>query len=270
VFGEYVDDGVKRTTPLAQRPGGRRFLVDARGGKFDTVLAMRLDRLARSLRVLLDANTALAVFCVSIKSAQEPLDTRDAFGNCLFQLLGSMPELELSTILERTALGRAKVAKDGKWTGGRIPFGYTVEGGHLVEHPAQAGIVRSIFANIAAVSSLVTQCKRLTEAAGKRWREWNLSAMLHNRLYLGEGQGNPQGEPFSPDIEAPEQRPSWALEMCVLWWYVRLYADAAGCRNLLLFIRNISERTGTGEAVQGPKNVSRLSPILRWKSSHQR
>jgi site-specific DNA recombinase len=72
VFGEYVDDGVKRTTPLAQRPGGRRFLVDARGGKFDTVLAMRLDRLARSLRVLLDANTALAVFCVSIKSAQEP------------------------------------------------------------------------------------------------------------------------------------------------------------------------------------------------------
>ena len=80
-----------------------------------------------------------------------------------------MVELERSTIQERTALGRATVAKDDKWTCGRIPFGYTVESGHLVEHPAQAGIVRSISANIAAVSSLITQCNRLTKATGFTW-----------------------------------------------------------------------------------------------------
>lgn len=74
----------------------------------------------------------------------------------------------------------------GKFTGARIPFVYTVVDGYLAKHPQNASTVRGIFTNVAAGSTLMAECRRLTEATGRRWREGTLSAMLHNRLYLGE------------------------------------------------------------------------------------
>src|SRR5215212_441125 len=56
----YKDDGVSGTIPLHERPEGRRLLEDAKAGKFDTVLVYRLDRLGRSLLVIVDAHDRLA------------------------------------------------------------------------------------------------------------------------------------------------------------------------------------------------------------------
>jgi len=133
VAGEYVDDGISGTVPLAQRPEGQRLAVDAEAGRFGVVLVYRIDRLGRSLRSLLDAHDTLSDCGVSIRSATEPFDTSSPIGSFLFQLLASLAELEKSTISERTSRGRDRVAAQGKWTGGPIPFGYDLDGtGHLV------------------------------------------------------------------------------------------------------------------------------------------
>jgi site-specific DNA recombinase len=138
-----------------------------------------VDRLARSLRVLLGTHTALTALGVSIKLATEPLDTSTPFGTFLFQLLGSM--LEKSTILERTALGRHRIAKAGRWTGGHVPFGYAVQDGYLVPHPEHAQVVREVFERVAGGSTLMADRARLTQLTGKRWSESTLSFMLKNR-----------------------------------------------------------------------------------------
>ena len=127
VIGEYVDDGFSGTLPLDQRPHGRRLLEDARNARFSAVIAYRLDRLGRSLRALLDAHDALERAGVTIRSATEPFDTSTPIGTFLFQLLASLAELERSTMQERMTMGRDRVARDGKWTGGPIPFGYDVD-----------------------------------------------------------------------------------------------------------------------------------------------
>src|SRR5687767_438961 len=106
VAGEYVDDGISGTVPLADRPEGQRLIVDAEAGQFGVVLVYRIDRLGRSLRSLLDAHDALDGLGVAIKSATEPFDTSSPIGSFLFQLLASLAELEKSTIAERTSLGR--------------------------------------------------------------------------------------------------------------------------------------------------------------------
>ena len=64
---------------------------------------------------------------VAIRSATEPFDTTSPIGAFLFQLLGSLAELEKSTIAERTSLGRNRVASDGGYTGGPIPIGYDLD-----------------------------------------------------------------------------------------------------------------------------------------------
>src|SRR3712207_141761 len=59
VAGVYKDDGVPGTVTLHERPGGQRLLADAREGKFEAVVVYRLDRLGRSLLVIVDAHDRL-------------------------------------------------------------------------------------------------------------------------------------------------------------------------------------------------------------------
>src|SRR5438105_3526386 len=118
VIDEYEDDGITGTLPLSQRPAGRRLLDDARQGRFGCVLVYRVDRLGRSLTALLDAHTVLSQTGITIRSATEPFDTSTSIGTFLFQLLGSLAELEKSTITERMSLGRDRVVRNGAWPGG--------------------------------------------------------------------------------------------------------------------------------------------------------
>jgi site-specific DNA recombinase len=90
VAGEYVDDGISGTVPLADRPEGQRLLIDAEAGRFGTVLVYRIDRFGRSLRSLLESHDALDACGVAIRSATEPFDSGSPIGAFLFQLLGSL------------------------------------------------------------------------------------------------------------------------------------------------------------------------------------
>jgi site-specific DNA recombinase len=101
----YADDGLSGTIPLHERPEGGRLLEDAKEGKFSTLLIYRLDRLGRSLLVIVDAHDRLQAFGVALKSATEPIDTSNPSGRLIFQMLASFAEYERETIGERTRAG---------------------------------------------------------------------------------------------------------------------------------------------------------------------
>ena len=105
------------TIPLHERPEGKRLLDDAKAGKFGTVLVYRLDRLGRSLLVIVDAHDRLQAAGVSLRSATEPIDTSNPSGRLIFQMLASFAEYERGTIRERTQAGLHRAFRDGKHTG---------------------------------------------------------------------------------------------------------------------------------------------------------
>ena len=127
IAAEYVDDGISGATPLDRRAQGRRLLDDGGTRAFGAVLVYRLDRLGRSLSTLLAAHQALDRAGVTIRSATEPFATGTPIGRFVFQLLGSITELERETISERMTMGRDRVARGGKYTGGPIPLGYDLD-----------------------------------------------------------------------------------------------------------------------------------------------
>jgi site-specific DNA recombinase len=209
---EYVDDGISGTVPLADRPEGQRLLIDAEAGRFGSVLVYRIDRLGRSLRALLDAHDTLSGYSVAIRSATEPFDSGTPIGAFLFQLLGSLAELEKSTIAERTGLGRNRVASSGGYTGGPIPLGYDLdEAGRLMLSArnvpqlgmTEAEMVADIFARVANGRATVNgECERLTALGIPRQQRypngrilpgspaWGLSSLrfiIHNPTYKGAG-----------------------------------------------------------------------------------
>ena len=126
VAGVYIDDGISGTRrwKIGRRAGA---CSKTRGGAFTVVLVYRLDRLGRSLKSLLAAHEQLDKAGVAIRSGTEPFDTASPIGRFLFSLLGSMAELERSTISERMTRGRDRVAREGQYTGGPIPTGYDLD-----------------------------------------------------------------------------------------------------------------------------------------------
>ena len=212
VAGVYIDDGVSGATPLESRPEGRRLLDDAETGKFNVVLVFRLDRLGRSLKALLEAHERLDKAGVAIRSGTEPFDTASPIGKFLFSLLGSMAELERSTIAERMTRGRDRVARNGKYTGGIIPTGYDLdEDGRLVPSTrivpnlgiTEAELVCDVFTRVAnRETTLMGESARLTALGVPRsyrwggtkgrtvelgvWHSGALASVIHNPTYRGD------------------------------------------------------------------------------------
>jgi DNA invertase Pin-like site-specific DNA recombinase len=208
IAGIYADEGVSGVVPVPDRPAGARLLADARAGRFGTVLVYRIDRLARSTRVLLDTHDALTACGVALRSMTEPFDTSSPLGEFIMTLLGSLAALERATILERMSLGKHRAAREGRWLGGAPPFGYRVEGPEhdrrLVVDEAQAAVVRRIFHLYVHEGLGLIPLAELLNAEGvptpyqargqttKRWpgeaRRWNtgtLSRLLRNTAYIG-------------------------------------------------------------------------------------
>lgn len=129
----YLDDGITGTIPLNERPGGKELLKDAKEGFFNLLLVYRIDRLGRSARIILDSVYELEQCGVKIKSMTEPFDTGDPNGRFLLTILAGVADLERETILERMWLGANKAAREGKWLGGIVPYGYRVNDDGFLE-----------------------------------------------------------------------------------------------------------------------------------------
>lgn len=99
-----------------QRPGLGRLLDFARGG--DVVVAVKLDRIARSLRELVNISADLEARGVGLRMIDQPIDTTTPSGRLLFAIVGAIAEFERSLIIERTNDGLATARAAGR-TGGR-------------------------------------------------------------------------------------------------------------------------------------------------------
>jgi len=146
---------------------------------------------------------------ITIRSATEPFDTSTPIGTFLFQLLGSLAELDKATIIERMPLGRDRVARNGKWTGGVVPLGYDLDAeGCLVPSTrrieevdmTEVELVCDLFQRIANGGTASAECYRLNALGvptSKRygngkvvdiraaWQPGRLSKPLKNTVYVG-------------------------------------------------------------------------------------
>ena len=118
------------------RPGLAALLDYARPG--DTVCVVRLDRLGRSLRELLETVEGFRTRDLAFRSLEERLDTGSAAGELVFHVFGAIAHFERRLIAERTKDGIAAARARGKRPG-RQPL--DVEAPHQPAH-AEDPLVR--------------------------------------------------------------------------------------------------------------------------------
>lgn len=113
------------------RPGFEAMMD--RLGDVDAIVFLRLDRLARSIRQLLSVAERCEAANVQLVAADGVIDTSTAMGRLFFQLRGSLAEFESATLSERLRSMHSYLREQGKWTGGKAPYGFRVDGdGRLI------------------------------------------------------------------------------------------------------------------------------------------
>lgn len=128
VFATYSDNDLSAYSGKP-RPGYQQLLTDLRAGRADTVLAWHTDRLHRSpaeLEEYIDVCEPRAVQTRTVKAGH--LDLTTATGRMIARQLGVQARYEVERMIERQRRKRDEMARDGKYFGGRRPFGFEADG----------------------------------------------------------------------------------------------------------------------------------------------
>lgn len=138
VVDEYVDDGMSASKSRGPSSHWARMLADADAGKVDTVIAVDLDRLLRSLQdlIVLIEHNLMAV------TVNGDLDLSTADGEFRATMLAAIARFEVRRKGERQSRAQMQRAMQGRAPKGVRPLGYATNG-DLIEDEAAA--VHEIF-----------------------------------------------------------------------------------------------------------------------------
>ncbi len=117
IVAEYSDKGISGTKDKTERPGLEGMLEDARRRKFDVVMIWGLDRLGRSLKIVLATAGEVQDAGCELYAEKQAIDTSSAAGRFTFHLFAALAELERDMIVERIHAGLRRARAEGKRPG---------------------------------------------------------------------------------------------------------------------------------------------------------
>lgn len=88
--------------------------------KGDTLVIWKIDRLARSMKQLIETIESFQDQGIGLKSLQDPIDTSSPSGKLVFHIFAALAEFERGVIRERTTAGLRAARERGR-VGGRPP-----------------------------------------------------------------------------------------------------------------------------------------------------
>lgn len=114
VFSEYVDVA---SGACARRPELDKMMAAAKAGKFQKIMSVKLDRLARSVVNLTKIMQDLELWGVSVEFLDQPIDTSTPSGRFTTTILAAVAEFERELIRDRTRDGQSRARAQGKEIG---------------------------------------------------------------------------------------------------------------------------------------------------------
>lgn len=128
----YVEAGVSGSVPLGDRPQGSALLARLRKG--DIVVSAKLDRMFRSASDALSTAEAFKDQGVSLVLRDLGGDvTSNGVSKLFFTILAAVADFERGRIGERQLDAKADAARRGVYRGGKVPYGYAVAVGGVLE-----------------------------------------------------------------------------------------------------------------------------------------
>lgn len=149
------------------------------------VVVLKLDRLSRSLRDLLELEAECSKVGCGLHSVTERIDTSTPAGKAMFAMLGTFAEFELHMIRDRTRAAIATKRAQGRAHGGErmARLGERFVQGRIEGVAAELAVVTRIMARRADGASLGAIAAELAQDGvptkrGGRWRACTVQAVV--------------------------------------------------------------------------------------------
>jgi len=202
VTAEYEDAALSGAKDADERPGLAALLAAVETCQVQAVIIGSLDRLGRTVEIILRTVRDMATAGVALVSCREQFDTSTPAGRLTLGIFASLAEYERDLITERTTGGREQRGQYDGERGALTPMGYRraytlQDDGKRISHieidQAGADLVRRIFARrddgltLRAIAGVLNADGVPNPKGGKRWEAATVKAILDNRPYYTGG-----------------------------------------------------------------------------------
>ena len=208
VYDIYIDDGFSGTNFV--RPAFKRLINDIESKKINMVITKDMSRLGRDY---IGTGELVEKYFPSKQvryiAVTDNIDTYlDSSNNDIAPFKAIMNDMYAKDISKKIKSSLKAKQKEGKWVGGRTPFGYDKDPknkNHLVVNNEQANIVKRIFDMALEGLTYFKIAKKLTEENIKtpaqyycfewknhynlkygQWHSKTIQDILTNRIYTGD------------------------------------------------------------------------------------
>lgn len=177
-----LDEGVSGKS-ADNRPGLQAALKRLDSGEAQGLVVLKLDRLSRSTRDVLDLVDRFASRGWGLHSIMEQIDTETANGRFVLTILAGLSQMEREQVSERTRLALAHKKAKGERIGS-VPYGWQLAKDQrlLEENPSEQGIIRLVSELRKSGLSLRGIVSHLNDshipARGQRWHLTTVARLL--------------------------------------------------------------------------------------------
>ena len=143
IIDYYQDAGISAKTGN-HRPEFERMIEDAKNKRIDTIYAIKLDRISRSIYDMEKIMKFCEEYNIKIVCLYDDYNTATANGKMVARIMMSVSQNEIERTSERTKIGMDGALKAGHIPG-KVPCGYKKNGKNLEVDPISSILVKEIF-----------------------------------------------------------------------------------------------------------------------------
>ena len=187
IYDYYTDAGISAKTGN-HRPEFDRLIEDAKNKKINTIIALKLDRLSRSIYDWENLLKTSEKYGFDLVCANDDINTTNANGKMVTRIMMSVSQNEIERTSERTKVGMAGAIKKGHIPA-VCPIGYKRVDKKLVPDPLTKDIVIRIFNlyfegnSYSTIANVFNKEKVLDKT---NWRDVRILKILSNEIYKGD------------------------------------------------------------------------------------
>lgn len=197
LYHNHIDQA-QTATKVAGREEFFRLIEAVKDGAVDVIIVYKLNRIFRNSYESQKYRKLFRKQGVKLMSVTEMIDEETSSGRLTTNILSDIDQYQSETISDHVKSSMREMARQGYFTGGTVPFGYTLEiikhGSKIrkkyVEDAEEAQIVRNIFEFYGDGHSLrhIQEYMQENEIKTRRGKDFGITTiarMLANDFYIG-------------------------------------------------------------------------------------
>lgn len=218
----YADEGISGLD-AKNRDDFNRMLADCRAGKIDRILVKSMSRFARNTKDHIQYIRELLRLGISVRFEKENIDTGKMTSEQVAQIYGAFAQMESTNHANNMRISVQMRMQKGIFTPPSAPYGYRLTNRNLEIIPAEAAVVRQIYASylnghgVADIARSLNHSEVVRGCAGRTWHPRTIQYILTNVSYTGDMIWQKTFAtstiPFR-QIENRGQKPKYFVENC--------------------------------------------------------